>query len=308
MLSKISRDRFLLQLLASKEGIISPKISISSKLEYPSFQEFFDVDEKTALLKLGELENADLLKRTLWGTVLTCPRCKSLALCIVLSCPNCGSTRVEVTDLVSCPVCNYKEKAYYFYHGKAIRCPKCNESLSKEDLVKEYRCQDCNSLFSKPELVYYCPTCQNTYKELSLEERSIFSYSIGANRVEKEFMNYLKEVLGIAGGEVEVPGIVTGRSGIRHVFTGIVRSNGNVSLAVEVLASDVYVGADDVLRSLVKVIDVNPKQSIFVVIPKVSSEARDILRSNKVRVVESGSVEEAINGLRLIIREIFENR
>ncbi len=301
--SDVDKDKFLIRLSMNKDGMINPEISVLSKLRYPSFKKLFDLDDETALFRLEELEGAGLLKRVLWRTALACPSCRNLVLCVVLSCPSCGSTQVEVTNVVSCPVCKYRGGFEEFRSGRVFRCPRCGEHLSKKDIIREYKCENCNSLFSTPEKVYYCPVCKKTFSEASLEEKPIFSYRIADARLGEHISRRLKSVLNDVGGYVDVPGIVIGRSGVRHVFTGVVHSADEIALAVEVLMSDVYVGADHVLRSLIKVLDVSPKRFILIAIPRISPEARKILETNKVELIESSDLEEAVNGLELLVRK-----
>jgi hypothetical protein len=104
---------------------------------------------------------------------------------------------------------------------------------------------------------------------------------------ERDFESMAKKLTG-PGVQATSPAVLTGKSGIKHEFSLVVRSDGSKPrVVVDEALSVKEVNELKVLAFYVKVFDVAPEKAILCVSPKLDDRARSLANEYKITVLEN---------------------
>jgi hypothetical protein len=119
----------------------------------------------------------------------------------------------------------------------------------------------------------------------------LFSYKLKKSKSKLDKLeNMLKKSY-----DVSMPGSIRGLSGVVHQFNCVLHDKSGRLTVVDIAARDLYVGEEEAFRFALKVMDTAPNRAVFIAIPRISADARDLLRQNRVEVVEAEDLDKAID-------------
>ncbi len=264
-------------------------------------QESIELAEKVVSLGLGTREYHD--------QILKCPHCGSDRVTSRVSCPFCNSPRIikealieHISDGVMAPLSSFKKE------GESLICPGCKKALPPK--TKEYRtvgawykCSGCEKQFDSPRSIYRCRNCG---KEFAVQDLTIsFVSRIKVNKEAlAEFSRHqlilrpVLEAMRKAGYEASSPGVIVGKSGVKHVFNLMGRrEDGTITVDIAVAKAKDVVNESSVFNTFAKVLDTTPAKSFLMCIPSISESAKKFASLYRIVVVEGASVEEATKSL-----------
>lgn len=288
-----ARDKLVIEIMAKLTEELKPVID-EKGISYPDAERLFDLDREGALEKLDELVKEGVMTKKRIDSLVMCPSCESHLMLVKLSCPNCGSRMITKGRALK-HSCGYIGLESDFLDGK---CPICDKQGGYEDLGIQYRCENCGSVFRDPKIFFLCLNCGKESNDLSAIIKPVFSYKLKKN---KSRLDRLESILK-KSYDVKMPGSVRGLSGVVHQFNCVINDRSGRLIVIDIATRELYVGEDEAFRFALKVMDTAPKRAIFVAIPRISEDALNLLRQNKVEVVEAEDLDEAIDSVVKLLR------
>lgn len=106
------------------------------------------------------------------------------------------------------------------------------------------------------------------------------------------------------------PLVVTGKSGVRHMFTFGMKGPVSVVLACDVVVSDPPAPIDEtkVLALFIKVYDVNANNVVLCAVPSLTPEAKKLASQYKIVVLEAPDKEQIFAKLPDVLRKLPKER
>ncbi|MGC9104045.1 MAG: hypothetical protein ACP5JF_04530 [Candidatus Methanodesulfokora sp.] len=288
-----ARDRIVLEIIAKSTEELRPIID-EKGVSYPDAERIFDLDREAALEKLNELVKEGAMTKKRIDSLVLCPNCGSHLMLAKPSCPSCGS-RIITKGRALRHSCGYAGLEQDFLEGK---CPICDKQGGYEDLGIQYRCENCGSVFRDPKVSFLCLNCGKESDYISAVIEPVFSYRLKKN---KSKLDRLESILK-KSYDVKMPGSIRGLSGVVHQFNCVLNDRSGGLIVMDIVARELYVGEDEAFRFALKVMDIAPKRAIFVAIPRISEDALNLLRQNKVEVVEAEDLDEAVDSVTKLLR------
>ena len=266
---------------------------------------------------LDELAYTRIMNKRLYERFVRCPKCGSHSnVFLRLKCPECGSLDVDSGKLAEHLVCGTVHEFEEFVFENEFKCPSCNEKLVEER--KDYhivgtfnKCVTCKVHFDDPKQAFICRKCE---EECDLKKSAFYdTYTYTLN---KQLIPEVKGAIGLPvfksgleslGFRVELPGTVTGSSGMIHNFTLSAAKNGK-SLVLDVVESDEEVEEKEMFAFYAKLTDVKSSKGVLIAIPGLSKRAKDFaasqLSSGVVFSVEGKNTLEALEQLKETLSKI----
>jgi ssDNA-binding Zn-finger/Zn-ribbon topoisomerase 1 len=250
---------------------------------------------------LENLAQLDILQKSFFDSVSTCPNCESTIMTLHNRCPKCKSHNVEKTSLTEHIPCGYIDQRDKYIQD---RCPKCGELLVEgqyRNMGRWYVCQECGEKFENPEFDLICRNCNKSFAIKEAQVTEIPKFSLNLNRKKEIRQNVasledIRTLLAELGFSIEIPGLVIGqKSGMRHHFSIIAKkriSGQEIVIALDHSVSESEVQSSPLILYLYKISEVKVDIPIFVAIPKLSDIAKKIAQGNNILLIE-GSTEQA---------------
>ena len=254
-------------------------------------------EEAAALLE--RLTRLDILKKSFFDSVSTCPSCESTTLTLHTSCPKCKSHHISKTSLTEHIPCGFIGEREKYVDGK---CPKCGQSLEDTpyaDMGRWYKCKACGERFEHPQFNVVCRLCNNSFMIEEARVREIPKYTLNPNKTKEIRQNVaslesISNLLIDLGFKIEMPGSIIGnKSGIEHHFSLLARRlmGGKESIiAVDQQATEGEVQASPLILYIYKISEIRVDVPIFIALPRLSEAARKIAKGHDVLLIE-GSLE-----------------
>jgi predicted RNA-binding Zn-ribbon protein involved in translation (DUF1610 family) len=303
-----------------KNEEILPTYDPNSGFIYKKIEHVFEEEtsREQATEFLERLTQLDILKKSFYDTVSTCPYCESTSVTLHYHCPKCKSHHIVKTSLTEHIPCGYITEREKFIQDK---CPRCGEPLTEKqyrDMGRWYICRECNERFEHPKLEIICRKCD---KSFTIEESKVLEipkYALNTKR-RSEIKQNVASLDGIIillnslNFQVETPGIATGqKSGMDHHFSLLARKadqNPETVLAVDHVVSENEVHSSPLIHYIYKTSEVKIDLPIFIAIPKLSESAKKIAQGHQILLIE-GSPEsiDAIFRIRTEIENKLEQR
>ncbi len=143
-----------------------------------------EIDYIEQLLSQGLIREKKLVNR-----IPVCPNDHTYQIIFRETCPNCGSLKLQETDLYYHFDCGYVGPKEEFTEEDILRCPKCQRRL--RHLGEDYEipnnvflCRDCQHITEEPKIEIFCLHCKKTYGIESLVFYEIKDYLISALGIE----------------------------------------------------------------------------------------------------------------------------
>jgi len=266
---------------------------------------------------LDELAYAGVLVRRLYERFVRCPKCGShAAVFLRLKCPECGSLQLEGSKLVEHLVCGGVHEFDDFATDTEVKCPSCQEPLVREGedyrIVGTFnRCEMCRVHFDEPEKKFVCRTCQDEFELKETAYYDTYTYSLNP-----EVLAEVKAIIGLPifktaleefGFKVELPGTVSGASGMIHNFTLTGTKNGR-TVGIDVVESEGEVDEKDLFAVYTKIMDLNSTVGILIAIPRLAPRAKEFaskaFSKYEISYIEAASPAQALEALKARLRGI----
>ena len=287
---------------------LEPNFDSDRKARYPVLE---NIDQTTATINpsqlLDELVYAGVLNKKMYERFLRCPRCGShSAVYLRLKCPGCGSLQLESSKLLEHLVCGAVHEFEEFATADQIMCPSCKEPLVKEGedfrVVGTFnRCESCRMHFDEPSEKFACRVCQDEFDIKDATYYDTYTYSLNSS-----VLSEVKGIVGLPvfktaledmGFKVELPGTMSGSSGMIHNFT-LAGTKNNRTVVADIVEAEVEVDEKEVLAFYTKVKDLKSTLGILVAIPHLSGRAKEFVTKafsgEDVAYVEASNTAEAL--------------
>jgi transcription elongation factor Elf1 len=306
---------FLNKFIGEKLESLTPTFDLQKGFVYPKLEEILgesnDVEEFLAMLV-----DAGILKRELYDKVVCCPRCGSVNVSSLYCCPFCLSFEIKKSSLIEHIKCGYMDTEEKFVNGDGLICPKCKRELTKEDVDHRRAgvwciCNKCGRSFDIPVPRHFCRNCQTSFTFENAIIRDAYTYRINKDAVESVASEWaviapIRKLLEDKGFNVETPGFMEGRSGVKHMFDMIAYNNGGKpeKLAINISTSQNAKSVPEhaILDMFAKTFDSNIEKAILIAIPKVNENGRKLANLYKIRLIEAKTPEETIEKTKEILK------
>jgi predicted RNA-binding Zn-ribbon protein involved in translation (DUF1610 family) len=297
------------EIMSGRLSEVKPSTDISTKngFGYPQAEKILESSTSEVIATLEFMANEDILERNLHENIRFCPNCQSPNLKPGLGCPQCGSgniARGRILEHLSCR--NNSLEGDYANNGKYV-CPKCGQELrflgtDYQSLGINYKCRECGAISKDAAFNMQCLQCSHLFPENEAKEIVLYSYRLNAEKKRQlQFELYEKplfvDFLKSRGYDVIEGAKVNGttKSGAKHLLDILAqRSDGlvNYTIGVGILINShgEDVGLTEVFAFDNKVYDLGIHDKVLLVIPKLSSEAAQFARQQRIKVFEEKDI------------------
>ncbi len=279
------------------------------------------IKNETGHLSIECLENLvklDILKKSFFDSVSTCPNCESTIMTLHNRCPKCKSHNVEKTSLTEHIPCGYIDQRDKYIKD---RCPKCGDPLIEgqyRNMGRWYVCQECGEKFENPEFDLICRSCNKSFtiKDAKVTEIPKFSLNLARKKEIRQnvaSLENIRELLVDLGFEVEIPGLATGqKSGMEHHFSLIAKKQikgHEIIIALDHAISESEVQASPLILYIYKTSEVKVDIPVFVAMPVLSETAKKIAQGHEILLIEGSADEkESVENIKRQIQSRIETK
>ena len=307
-------SKLVQEMLSGNISEVKPTIDLATKdgFAYPQVENLLQSTTQEAVTALEFLANEDILSRNFQEHILFCPKCQSPNLKPGLGCPKCGSgniARGRILEHLSCRNNSLEED--YARDGKYF-CPKCKQELKflgtdYQSLGIHYKCRDCGAISKDAAFSWQCIQCSHFFPESEAKETVLYTYN--PNEAKKrqvefelnerpQFVNFLKS----QGYEVIESAHVNGttKSGAKHLLDilaqrddGLVKCIIGVGILINGQGQDISLA--EVFAFDNKVYDLGIHDKVLLVVPKLSHEASQFARQQRIKVLDEKDLVSFLN-------------
>ena len=177
----------VIRYLYSREGALEPVRGIRGRqgFSYPAIEAMLPTGDDSVFGALDFLEGQNLLFSDFVARIHQCNRCQSAFLNFQEVCPDCGSSNLEVDDLLHHYPCANVGPAADFRTGGRLVCPKCDKGLRQIGVDYDkpssvYRCRACGRSFQDAVVQSECFNCGRLADPEELLVRTLKKYELSA--------------------------------------------------------------------------------------------------------------------------------
>jgi len=302
--------KLIQEIMSGRISEVKPSTNLATKdgFGYPQAEKILESSTSEVVATLEFMANEDVLERNLHENILFCPKCQSPNLKPSLGCPKCGSVNIakgRILEHLSCRNNSLEED--YANNGKYI-CPKCQQELrflgtDYQSLGINYKCRECGGISKDAAFNMQCVQCSNTFLEGEAKEIVLYSYRLNEGKKRQlqfelsekpRFSDFLRS----RGYDVIESAQVNGttKSGAKHVLDILAqRSDGLITYAIGVGILVDSLGQElslaDVFAFDNKVYDLGIHDKVLLVVPRLSAEAAQFARQQRIKVIEPKDLE-----------------
>lgn len=296
--------------MSERSRVIYPVFDFKHGFRYPYVKDVVGgPPEDTEFLNM--LYKAGVLNRELYDVVIYCPKCGSTNVSTRYSCPYCGSFDIRKSSLIEHVKCGYMDVEEKFRVGNKLFCPKCQEEL--KDLDVDYRkagvwctCNKCGKSFDIPVPHHFCRECRHVFTFEEAVLKKVYAYSLIKEAVNQAALDWtvlapIRGFLEERGFKVESPGIIDGKSSVKHMFDLVAHG---IGVKRNVFAINVSISPDrkpipdqHVIEMFAKTYDSEVDKAFLITIPKISESGRKLANLYKIQVIEARKPENALKKL-----------
>ncbi len=299
-----SIQELLNYLLEDEKNVLIPTYNPAEGFVYEKIKQILknNATPQTTFEILNSLTKLDILQKSFFDSIDTCPNCQSTTITIHKRCPNCKSHHVYNTSLTEHITCGFIAEREQYTQG---HCPECGNPLNQHDFRNRgrwYICKDCQERFGTPEIKYHCRKCGNMFSTENAKTVTISKYQLNPLR-KREIRQRLASIEGIIqiikdlGFSIKQPGtILDKQSNTKHQFTAIAkgkRDKKEVTIVIDEAVADAEVQSSAIILYKYKISEVQNDLPIFIAIPKLSEDARKIAQGRNILVIEGTPTSNA---------------
>ena len=287
---------------------LTPIFDLNRGFVYPDVEEIIGESEDAEKF-LAMLVEAGILKRELYDKTVYCPKCGSANVSVQYCCPFCLSYDIKKSSLIEHIKCGYMDIEEKFVSGDGLICPKCESQLNVEDV--DYRraglwctCNKCGRSFDIPVPRHFCRNCQTNFTFENAKIKETYKYRLNEDIVKTAASEWailapIRKMLEDKGFNVETPGFMEGRSGVKHMFDIIAYNNGRkpekMAINISTSPDGKPVPEHAIIDMFAKAFDSNTERAILIAIPKISENGRKLANHYKIRLIEAKTPKEALD-------------
>jgi hypothetical protein len=287
---------------------LTPIFDLKRGFVHPEVEEILGESEDAEKF-LEMLIEAGILKRELYDKTVCCPRCGSVNVSSLYCCPFCLSFDIKKSSLIEHIKCGYMDIQEKFISGDGLFCPKCKCQLKVEDV--DYRraglwctCNKCGRSFDIPVSRHFCRNCQTSFTFENAKIKDAYIYRLNEGVVKSVASEWavlapIRKLLEDKGFKVEAPGILEGRSGVKHMFDMIAYNNGRKpeKLAINISASQEGKPVPEyvIIDMFAKAFDSNVEKAFLIAIPRMSENGRKLANHYKICLIEAKTPKLALD-------------
>jgi phage FluMu protein Com len=295
---------------------VEPGIGVHYKNLDSGLQTF---EEQTKLLQ--KLEEIGIVRAGTGMPILKCNSCYNFAFSLRFICNYCNSQDVKSGTAIehdSCHNIDFEDK--YLKADGSLKCEKCNKTLKAIGMdyskINVYRCMTCNGVSSDLEQQYTCLTCGNTYFKAELLSSNIPDYMVYPLQLsalinDLEYMLPVVEELDRVGIKTMFSTAVVGVSGTPHTFDLVAYDEwDNPVLILETLElfDDTKANTENLVLSFIgKCSDFRISNKILVTLAGLPDHFKNLLKINKITVLEMQNKEEFSIEIVQMISDLFNS-
>lgn len=298
LLSKFMNSRF---------EAITPLFDLKSGIVYPEVEEILGVSGEAEDF-LNMLYESGFLKRELYDKIICCPECGSANVSTVYCCPFCGSFDIKRSSLVEHIKCGYMDVEDKFHDKDRLICPKCKLELA--DLNVDFRkagvwctCNRCSKSFDIPAPRHFCRNCQANFTFEEAVFKNAYTYRLKEDFVKGVALDWailppIRKRLKEKGFNVETPGFVEGRSGVRHMFDLVAYNNGRkpekIAINISTSTDGKPVQEQAIIDIFAKKFDSNIEKAVLIAMPEANENTRKLSKLYKIHLIEAKNLNEIL--------------
>jgi hypothetical protein len=298
------------EILAGNVTEIKPITNLTTELgfTYPEIESLLGLATQEAMATLEFLTDKDILEKSPHAKLLFCPRCQSPNLRAGLGCPKCGAGKIARGRILEHFACrNNSLEEEYINDGK-YTCPKCNQELKflgtdYQSLGINYKCRECGAISSEATSNWQCLKCSLYFIESEAKETVLYSYQFNEEKrrwlefelgEKNRFVDFFKK----RGYEVAENAKVNGttKSGANHMLDilarrddGLITYTIGIGILIDSRGEDI--GLAEVFAFDNKVYDLGMHDKVLLALPRLSPEARQFARQQRIKVIEEEDLE-----------------
>jgi hypothetical protein len=302
--------KLIQEIISGRLSEVKPTTDSKAKdgFGYPQAEKILEASTSEVVATLESMANEDILVRDLHENILFCPKCQSPNLKPGLGCPKCGSSNIARGRILEHFACrNNSLEEDYANSGRYV-CPKCQQELrflgtDYQSLGINYKCRDCGEISKDPSFNVQCLKCSSLFPKE--EAREIVLYSYRLNEGKKRQLQFelaekprFSDFLRSRGYDVIESAQVNGttKSGAKHTLDILARrSDGlityTIGVGILVDGQGKEVGLTDVFAFDNKVYDLGIHDKVIIVVPKLSLEASQFARQQRIKVIQANDLE-----------------
>jgi hypothetical protein len=298
------------EILAGNVTEIKPITNLTTELgfTYPEIESLLGVTTQEAIVALEFLADKDILEKSPHAKLLFCPHCQSPNLRAGLGCPKCGSGEIARGRILEHFTCrNNSLEEEYINNGK-YTCPKCNQELKflgtdYQSLGINYKCHECGAISKDAESNWQCLKCSFYFIESEAKETVLYSYRFNEGKrrwlefelgEKNRFVDFFRN----RGYEVAENARVNGttKSGANHMLDILARRDDGlitytIGIGILIDSRGENIGLDKVFDFDNKVYDLGMHDKVLLALPRLSPEARQFARQQRIKVIEEEDLE-----------------
>jgi len=295
---------------------LTPTFNLNRGFIYPDVEEIIGESENVEKF-LTTLVEAGILRRELYDKAIYCPRCGSVNVSIQYCCPFCLSFDIKRRSLIEHFKCGYIDTEEKFVSVNGLTCPRCKHQLTAEDV--DYKraglwctCNNCGKSFDIPVPKHFCRNCKTNFTFENAVIKDVYVYQLDESitksvATEWAVLAPIKKLLEERTFKVEAPGILRGKSGVKHVFDLIACNNGRKQ---GTMAINIFTSSDGkpipehaIIDMFAKAYDSNVKKAILIAMPRISENGRKLANHYKICLVEAETSEEAVGKIKELLNQ-----
>jgi hypothetical protein len=226
--------------------------------------------------------------------VLHCPECSSANISTNYICPSCGSPQIIRNALIEHITCGYINTLPYFKVEDNLVCPKCKAPLKRTEVRSAgrwYECGNCKKRIENPQPLHTCRNCGEKFDFNDAKYIEAYNYTL-SDTAKTEVNNgalfpfLVEKRLSTLNHQVQVPGKITGASGIQHEFDAIIKTSSGKQLAIDAL----YAAAQPVNKFQItmeheKIAD--SQIETYIIASAFNEEAKKLIQYHKLNTIEA---------------------
>jgi hypothetical protein len=302
--------KLIQEIVSGKISEVKPSTHLATKdgFGYPQAEKILESTTLEAVNTLEFLANEDILERNLQEKILFCPKCQSPNLKPGLGCPKCGSGNIakgRILEHISCRNNSLEED--YASNGKYV-CPKCRQEVrflgtDYQSLGINYKCRECGGISKEAAFNMKCLQCSSLFPEVEAKEIVLYSYRLNEGK-KRQLQFELSEKPRFAdffrsrGYDVIESAKVNGttKSGAKHVLDILAQRNDGlvsytIGVGILIDSQGQEVSLAEVFAFDNKVYDLGIHDKVLLVAPKLSPEAGQFARQQRIKVIEAKDME-----------------
>jgi transcription elongation factor Elf1 len=297
--------------LSGNLRVINPIFDLRHGFRYPIVEEIVGGPPKDRKF-LDELYEAGVLRRELYDRIIYCPSCGSPNVSTLYCCPYCRSIDIRRSSLVEHVECGYIDTEEKFNAKGKLICPKCHKELIEPEI--DYReagvwctCNKCGKSFDIPVPTHFCRECGERFPFEKALIEDAYAYSLNEEVVKSASLEWtvlapIRSFMEERGFEVESPGFINGRSGVKHMFNIVAHGRGTkrkvIVVNVSISGSNQPVPSQSIIEMFAKTYDSAIDRAFFIAIPRTDPNGRKLAKLYKISLIEAKNPDEAIEKLK----------